>query len=142
MDDLEQENARPGVAGHGGRCPVAERQHERDSEDERNGEGERAERERRSPVCLELVEVELETCEEHQEEDPELAERLDHTVPLDSAESERPDEEPAEDDADDARQTDPLDEERPQQDHGRRDEERPLRGRRRELDRERHRAIF
>ena len=109
-----------------------------DAEDERQRERERAEGERTTAVRLELVEVELEPGEEHEHEDPEVAEGLDDAVALDPAEDERPDEQAAEDHSDDPRQADPLDEQRPEQDDGRRDEERPLGGRRRELEREWH----
>ena len=91
---------------------------------------------RTTSVRLELVEIELEASEEHEHEDPEVAERLDDSVPLDPTEDERSDEQAAEDHADDPRQADPLDEERPEQDHGHCDEERPFCGHRWELDRE------
>ena len=123
---------------HRRREAVAEGQHERDAEHERERERERAEGQRASPVGRELVEVELEAGEEHQEEDPEVAERLDDALALDPAEDERADEEPAEDDADDAREAEPLEDQRAEEDDGERDEERPLGGRRRKLDRERH----
>jgi len=57
---------------------------------------------------------------------------------LHPAKHERPDEKAPQDDPDDAWETDPLDEERADEDHDRGDEERPLRGRRGELDAEEH----
>ena len=52
-------------------------------------ERERAERQRPPPVGRELVEVELEPGEEHEEEDSEVAERLDDALPLDPVEDDR-----------------------------------------------------
>ncbi len=118
--------------------PIAEGQHEQDAEHERERERERAERQRAPPVGRELVEVELEAGEEHQEEDPEVAERLDDAFALDPAEDERADEQPAEEDADDSRESEALEDQRADEDHGGRDEERPLGRRRRKLERERH----
>ena len=121
-----------------GRQAVAEGQDERDSERERQRERECAERERRTSIGGELVEVELEAGQEHEEEDPELAEVLDDALALHPAEHEGPHEQASQDHADDPGQADPLDEERPHEDHDRGDEERPLRGRRGELDAEEH----
>ena len=117
---------------------VAEGQHEQDAEHEREGERERAERQRAAPIGRELVEVELEAGEEHQEEDPEVAERLDDALALDPAEDERADEQSAEEDADDSGEAEALEDQRADEDNGGRDEERPLGRRRRKLEREQH----
>ena len=117
---------------------IAEGQHEQDAEHEREGERERAEGQRAAPIGRELVEVELEAREEHQEEDPEVAERLDDAFALDPAEDERADEQPAEEDADDSGEAEALEDQRADENDGERDEERPLGGRRRKLEREQH----
>ena len=82
---------------------VAERQDEEQAEDERERERERAEPQCRPAVTLELVEVELDAGEEHEEQQAELAERLDDALSLDPVEDERPDDRPAEHDPDEPR---------------------------------------
>jgi hypothetical protein len=96
--------------------------------------------ESRAAIRLELVEVELKARQEHEDEDPEVAQRLDSALALDPAERERPDDQAAEDDPDDARQPDPLDEQGADEDDERRDEERPFGRPGRELDGKRHAA--
>ena len=61
-------------------------------------------RQRGPAVALELVEVELHPREEHEEQQSELAERLDDALALDPVEDERPDQRPAEHDPDEARE--------------------------------------
>ena len=86
----------------GGREPVPERKHEQEPEDEREGERERSEAQCRTSIPCEVVQVELEPCDEHEIEEPECPEGLDDAFPGDPVEHERSDEGPAENDPDEA----------------------------------------
>src|SRR4029079_289232 len=123
---------------HRGRETVVEAQRDADAEDERDREGERCEGPRASAIGRELVQVELEAREKHEEEDPEVAERLDDTLPLNPVEDARPDQEASQDDADDPRESEPLEQQRPEEDDREADEEDPFRRRRRKFDPEQH----
>ena len=86
-----------------GRESVSERKHEQEPEDEGKRERERPEAQCRTAVPCEVVQVELEPCDEHEIEEPERS-RAASTIafPRDPVEHERPDEGPAEDDPDEA----------------------------------------
>ena len=122
------------------RCrePVAERKDEQEPEDERQGERQRAERKGGPAVALELVEVELEPGEEHEVQQPQLAERLDDALALDPVEDEWSDERSAEHDPDEPGQAESLRDDGPEEQHESRDEERPFGGLGRKLDRDDH----
>jgi hypothetical protein len=120
------------------RRAVAKTRRDRDAERERNGERERAERQSPPAVGRENVEVVVEARADQEEEDSEVAERLDDTLPLDPVENTGANQQATEDDSDDARKAHALEDERPDQYHRERDEEDPLGGVGRELDTEQH----